>query len=72
MKSSHHNFTTPSHSKSKNVILCKKPSSKDFTPLKNPSPHVFSLLIFFYSCTRYKLLCDYNSSSSSDNGSEEE
>ena len=28
--------------------------------------------INFYSCTRYKLLCDYNSSSSSDTGSEEE
>ena len=27
--------------------------------------------INFYSCTRYKLLSDYNSSSSSDTGSEE-
>jgi len=27
--------------------------------------------IDFYSCTRYKLLCDYNSCSSSDTGSEE-
>jgi len=28
--------------------------------------------INFYSCTRYKLLCSYNSSSSSDTGLEEE
>jgi len=28
--------------------------------------------INFYSCTRYKLLCNYDSSSSSDTGSEEE
>jgi len=27
---------------------------------------------YFYSCTRYKLLCSYNSSSSSDTGSEED
>ena len=32
--------------------------------------YAFIFGINFYSCTRYKLLCDYNSSSSSDTGSE--
>ena len=36
--------------------------------------YAFILFLFFelYAYTRYKLLCNYNSSSSSDTGSEEE